>query len=74
MLCQAVIILLLKSFLYKRNRDADCRLLHRIQEVPHEGPMCDLLWSDPDSIDGEKNESIYHDLNSPIGDHVQVRS
>ena len=24
------------------------RALDRIQEVPHEGLMCDLLWSDPD--------------------------
>jgi serine/threonine-protein phosphatase 2A catalytic subunit len=24
------------------------RKLDRVQEVPHEGAMCDLLWSDPD--------------------------
>jgi len=28
------------------------RALDRIQEVPHEGPMCDLLWSDPDERTG----------------------
>ncbi|KAE8447664.1 hypothetical protein EG329_010470 [Mollisiaceae sp. DMI_Dod_QoI] len=28
------------------------KLLDRKQEVPHEGAMCDLLWSDPDEIDG----------------------
>merc|ERR1711933_390861 len=26
----------------------DVRKIDRVQEVPHEGPMCDLLWSDPD--------------------------
>lgn len=26
----------------------DVRLIDRVQEVPHEGPMCDLLWSDPE--------------------------
>lgn len=28
------------------------RKLDRIQEVPHEGPMCDLLWSDPEDRTG----------------------
>eukprot|EP01095_Lingulamoeba_sp_RSL-Kostka_P007019 TRINITY_DN2219_c1_g1_i1.p1 TRINITY_DN2219_c1_g1~~TRINITY_DN2219_c1_g1_i1.p1 ORF type:complete len:308 (+),score=98.21 TRINITY_DN2219_c1_g1_i1:145-1068(+) len=28
------------------------RAIDRVQEVPHEGPMCDLLWSDPDDRSG----------------------
>lgn len=28
------------------------RVLDRKQEVPHEGPMCDLLWSDPEEMEG----------------------
>ena len=25
--------------------------IDRFQEIPHEGPMCDYLWSDPEDID-----------------------
>jgi len=28
------------------------RTLDRKQEVPHDGPMCDLLWSDPEDTQG----------------------
>eukprot|EP01067_Filipodium_phascolosomae_P004905 Filipodium_phascolosomae@DN2887_c0_g1_i1.p1 len=28
------------------------RLIHRVMEIPHEGPFGDLVWSDPDDVDG----------------------
>jgi len=28
------------------------RVIDRKQEVPHDGPMCDLLWSDPEELEG----------------------
>jgi len=28
------------------------RLIDRKQEVPHDGAMCDLMWSDPEDIEG----------------------
>jgi len=30
----------------------EVRNIDRVVEVPHEGPMCDLLWSDPDDRSG----------------------
>jgi Calcineurin-like phosphoesterase len=28
------------------------RVINRKQEVPHEGAMCDLMWSDPEDVEG----------------------
>jgi len=30
----------------------EIRMIDRKQEVPHDGAMCDLMWSDPDDIPG----------------------
>eukprot|EP01055_Gregarina_sp_Pseudo9_P001529 Gregarina_sp_Pseudo_9__1528@NODE_2026_length_1195_cov_26_771626_g1871_i0_p1_GENE_NODE_2026_length_1195_cov_26_771626_g1871_i0NODE_2026_length_1195_cov_26_771626_g1871_i0_p1_ORF_typecomplete_len306_score24_16Metallophos/PF00149_28/1_3e51Metallophos_2/PF12850_7/0_025_NODE_2026_length_1195_cov_26_771626_g1871_i02101127 len=30
----------------------EIRAIDRKQEVPHDGAMCDLLWSDPETLDG----------------------
>lgn len=30
----------------------DINAISRVQEIPHDGPMSDMMWSDPDEIEG----------------------
>lgn len=50
------------------------RFIDRKQEVPHDGPMCDLLWSDPDdNLDGptEIPSDVFDDDDDPSNELVQ---
>jgi hypothetical protein len=46
------------------------RQLDRVQEVPHEGPMCDLLWSDPDDRKGWGISPRFHLLPCLLSDSL----
>lgn len=35
----------------------ELRLVERVAEIPHEGLVCDLMWSDPDESPGWKESS-----------------
>ncbi len=43
---------LVKARVLKEGSCLQIRSIDRKQEVPHDGAMCDLLWSDPDEIPG----------------------
>jgi serine/threonine-protein phosphatase 4 catalytic subunit len=36
------------------------RTIDRKQEVPHDGPMCDLLWSDPEGNHFSLHVQLWH--------------
>lgn len=49
------------------------RSIDRKQEVPHDGPMCDLLWSDPEGMTKQKYP-ICNCIRSRINMHSQHSS
>ena len=42
------------------------RTIDRKQEVPHDGPMCDLLWSDPEGEVKSSALSLLSDRGGPV--------
>lgn len=47
-----VLLLLLLLFLpFFHNTVFQIRVIERNCEIPHEGPFCDLMWSDPEDIE-----------------------
>ena len=42
------------------------RTIDRKQEVPHDGPMCDLLWSDPEGEGKSSALSLVSDRGDPV--------
>lgn len=55
------------------------RLIDRKQEVPHDGPMCDLLWSDPEDTQGKLTGHLaiwlhwFTGLQSKLHSTIQMR-
>ena len=43
-----ILLTLLRYCVNHRIVSLQIRTIDRKQEVPHDGPMCDLLWSDPE--------------------------
>ena len=45
------------------------RVIDRKQEVPHDGAMCDLMWSDPEDIDARPTSPA-----APVRDTSRTRA